>query len=150
MDFTPVSGERTLEGIVFKQIHFHQDGRTISYEQPRGWTVTGDSRALKLTPPGISQAKAAMEQAPLPEPQVLDAATTAKLASQVLTSVPNESKDVPLMAEEKSPLRINQQETYAVTVSYTFYSQDYALSVLFANLPDTQLRFRVVRAESRF
>ena len=150
MDFTPVSGERTLEGIVFKQLLFHQDGRTISYEQPRGWTVTGDAQSLKLTPAGVSQAQASMEQAPLSEPQVLDAATTAKLASQVLASVPNESKDVTLMAEEKSPLRINQQETYAVTVSYTFYSQDYALSVLFANLPDTQLRFRVVRAESRF
>ncbi|MDQ3117286.1 MAG: hypothetical protein M3Q86_11885 [Verrucomicrobiota bacterium] len=105
---------------------------------------------MKLTPAGVSQAQASMEQVPLSEPQVLDAATTAKLASQVLASVPNESKDVTLMAEEKSPLRINQQETYAVTVSYTFYSQDYALSVLFANLPDTQLRFRVVRAESRF
>jgi hypothetical protein len=36
VDFTPGSGERTLEGIVFKQILFHQDGHTITYEQPRG------------------------------------------------------------------------------------------------------------------
>ncbi len=150
VDFTPTNGERILEGVVFKQILFHQDGRTISYEAPRGWTVTGDSRALKLTPPNVSQARASMEQIPLPAPQPLDDATTAKLAGQVLSSVPNESQNVTLVAEEKNPLRINQQETYAVTISYTYYSQDYALSVLFANLHDTQLRFRVVARKDNF
>ena len=149
-DFTPVSSERTLEGVVFKQLLFHQDGRTISYEQPRGWKVTGDSGSLKLTPPSVSQAQAAMEQSPLPEPQLLDDDTTAKLAAQVLASVPAEAKDVTLVAEEKNPVRINQQDTYAVTISYNFYGQDYGLSVLFANLSDTQLRFRVVARKADF
>ncbi len=150
VDFTPIDSERTLEGLVFKQILFRQDGREISYEQPRGWTVTGDAQALKLTPPGMSQAKARMEQAPLPEPQIPLAAATANLAAQVLASVPNESKNVTLVAEEINPLRINQKETYAVTVSYNFYGQDYGLSVLFANLDDTQLRFRVVARKADF
>lgn len=149
-DFTPISSERTLEGMVFNQLLFHQDGRTISYEQPRGWTVTGDSGSLKLTPPNVSQAQATMEQTPLPAPQLLDDATSAKLAAQVLASVPAESKNVTLVAEEKNPLRINQQETYAVSVSYNFYGQDYGLSVLFANLSDTQLRFRVVARKADF
>lgn len=150
VDFTPTGGERILEGIVFKQILFHQNGRTISYEQPRGWTATGDSGSLKLTPPNVSQAQATMEHTPLSAPQILDDATTAKLAAQVLASVPAESKEVTLVAEEKNPLRINQQETYAVTVSYNFYGQDYGLSVLFANLSDTQLRFRVVARKADF
>ncbi len=47
-------------------------------------------------------------------------ATTAKLAAQVLASVPHEAKNVALVAEEKNPLRINQKGTYAVTVSYNF------------------------------
>jgi hypothetical protein len=150
IDFTPTGGERTLEGIVFKQILFHQDGHTIAYEQPNGWTFTGDTGTLKLTPPNVSQARATMEQSPLPAPQILDDATTAQLRQQVLASVPNGAQNVALAAEEKNPLRINQRDTYAVTVSYNFYGQVYELSVLFANLADTQLRFRTVARKMDF
>jgi hypothetical protein len=150
VDFTPTGGERVLEGIVFKQILFHQDGRTIAYEQPRGWTFTGDAGAMKLTPPNVSQAQATMEQAHLSAPQTLDDATTAQLRQQVLASLPNGAQNVALVAEEKNPLRINQRDTYAVTVSYNFYGQDYALSVLFVNLADTQLRFRTVARKADF
>ncbi|MEO5718272.1 MAG: hypothetical protein ABIR29_06840 [Chthoniobacterales bacterium] len=150
VDFTPTDGQRTLEGIVFKQTIFHQNGGPISYEKPKGWTISGDSQSLKLTPPNLSQARATMEQMPLPAPQPLDEATTAKLRAEALASVPNESLNVILVAEEKNPLRINQQDTYAVTVSYNFYGQDYGLSLLFANLPDTQLRFRVVARKADF
>jgi hypothetical protein len=150
IDFTPTGGERTLEGIVFKQILFHQDGHTIAYEQPRDWTFTGDTGAMKLTPPNVSQARATIEQSPLSAPQILDEKTTVQLRQQVLASVPNEAQNVALVSEEKNPLRINQRDTYAVTVTYNFYGQDYELSVLFANLADTQLRFRTVARQADF
>jgi hypothetical protein len=150
VDFTPTGGERVLEGIVFKQILFHQDGHPIAYEQPHGWTFTGDAVAMRLAPPNLSQAQATMEQAHLSAPQLLNDATTAQLRQQVLASVPNGAQNIALVAEEKNPLRINQRETYAVTVSYNFYGQDYELSVLFANLADTQLRFRTVARKADF
>lgn len=150
IDFTPSSGERTQEGVVFKQILFHQDGRTIAYEPPRGWTVTGDSVAARLTPPNVSQARATIEQGPLSEPQVLDDVATEKLAQQVLASVPEGAKDATLVSQEKNPLRINQRDTYEVIISYNYYGEDYGLSVLFANLADTQLRFRVVARKADF
>jgi hypothetical protein len=150
VDFTPTGGERVLEGIVFKQILFHQDGHPIAYEQPHGWNFTGDAVAMRLTPPNVSQAQAMMEQAHLSAPQVLDDATTAQLRQQVLASVPNGAQSIALVAEEKNPLRINQRETYAVTVSYNFYGQEYELSVLFANLADTQLLFRTVARKADF
>ncbi len=150
VDFTPTGGERTLEGMLFKQIVFHQDGQAIAYEQPRGWTYTGDAASMKLTPPNVSQAQATMEQSPLKAPQLFDEATTKQLQQQVLASVPNGAQNVALVSEEKNPLRINQHETYAVTVSYSFYGQDYQLSVLFANLADTQLRFRTVARKADF
>ena len=105
VDFTPGSGERTLEGIVFKQILFHQDGHTITYEQPRGWTFTGDASALKLTPPNLSQAQATMEQAPPSGSQGFDEATAKKLQQQVLGSVPGEAHDVVLVSTEENPMR---------------------------------------------
>ena len=36
IDFTPTPGERVQEGVVFKQLVFHQDGHAVTYEQPRG------------------------------------------------------------------------------------------------------------------
>ncbi len=150
IDFTPTGGDRVLEGIVFHQIVFHQDGRPITYEQPRGWTFTGSASGLKLTPPNFSQAQATIEQSPLTAPQVFDDATTTQLRGQVLASVPNGAQNVALVSDEKNPLPINQHETYAVTISYSFYGEDYKLSVLFANLPDTQLRFRTVARKADF
>lgn len=150
VDFTPTGGERVLEGIVFKQIVFHQDGHPITYEQPRGWSYSGDAAGLKLTPPNVSQAQAVIEQSPLPAPQIFDEATRLQLQQRVLGSVPNGSLNVALVAEEINPVRIKQRDTYAVTVSYSFYGEDYGMSVLFANLDDTQLRFRTVARKADF
>ncbi|HEY1583815.1 MAG TPA: hypothetical protein VGF73_12030 [Chthoniobacterales bacterium] len=150
VDFTPEAGERTLEGVVFKQIVFHQDRHRISYEQPRGWSYTGDAGSVRLTPPGVSQARATIEQSPLPAPEVFDDATTTRLRQQVLALAPSGAQNVTVVSEEKNPLRINQQDTYAVTVAYSFYGQDYELCEIFADLKDTQLRFRTVARKTDF
>ena len=150
IDFTPTSGERVLEGVVFKQVLFHQAGHEIAYEPPRGWTYTGDATQLKLTPPNMSQAQATMEQAPLPAPQLLDEATLRQLQQAALASAPGGAQKIALVSEEKNPLRVNQQETYEVIIGYNFFGQDYQLSVLYANLPDMQLRFRSVARKADF
>ena len=149
IDFTPTQGERVLEGITFKQTIFHQDGRAISYEPPRGWTLTGDAAGVKLTP-NVGQAQAAIEQSPLSAPQPLDEAVMAQMQKRVLESVPNGSVSVILVSEERNPIQINQQPTYAATVAYNFYGEDYQMSVLFANLPATQLRFRTTARKAIF
>ena len=105
---------------------------------------------MKLNPPNVSQAQATMEQSPLAAPQILDEPTLKQLQQTALASVPGGAQKVALVSEERSPLRINQQETYEVTVSYQFFGQDYELSVLFANLADTQLRFRTVARKADF
>jgi hypothetical protein len=149
-DFTPTPAERTLEGIVFKQVIFHQDSRAIAYEPPRGWTCTGDAAKMTLVPPNLSLAQCTIEQAPLSAPQSFDAVTTKQLQQQVIASLPSGSENVQLISEEQSPLRINQQETYGVTLSYRFYGQDYETCVLFANIGNTQLHFRTVARKKDF
>jgi len=150
IDFTPTGSERVLEGIVFKQVLFHQGGHEIAYEPPRGWTYTGGAAQLKLTPPNVSQAQATMEQSPLAAPQILDEPTAKQLQQAGLASVPSGAQNVALVSEEKNPLRINRQETYEVVIGYNFFGQDYQLSVLYANLPDTQIRFRTVARKADF
>ncbi|MGI8432648.1 MAG: hypothetical protein ACR2MW_10225 [Chthoniobacterales bacterium] len=150
IDFTPTEGSRTLEGVVFKQLRFHQDGHVISYEPPAGWRCTGDAGGMRLAPPEISQAQVTVQQATLPAPQVFDEATTRQLQQQVLGSAPSGALNVALLAEEQSPVRIHLQETYGVTIGYNFLGQEYAANVLFANLGETQVRFRTVARKEDF
>jgi hypothetical protein len=150
IDFTPTMGQRELENVIFPQIIFHQDGHAISYEQPRNWTFTGGAAQIKLTPPDISQAQATIEQVALPTPQTFDEATTTALRQIVLGSIPGGAQNAKVMAEEPNPVLINQRASYAITANYNYFGQDYAVSVLFANLGDTQLRARLVARKSDF
>jgi len=149
-DFTSTPAERTLEGVVFKQVIFHQDGHAVAYEPPRGWICAGEPAKMTLVPPNLSLVQCTIEQVSLAAPQVFDAVTTKQLQQQVIASLPSGSENVQLVSEEQNPVRINQQESYAVSMSYQFYGQDYETSVLFANLGNTQLHFRTVALKKDF
>jgi hypothetical protein len=150
IDFRPTPGERTLEGIVFKQLIFHEDGRAISYEQPRGWKYSGDASRIRFIPPDFSQAQAEILQAPVPKEPTFDDAAVKALQAEVLASVPEGSQNALVIGEERSPIIINGHPTYGVTVAYNLFGQEYQLSMLFVNLPKTQLRFRVIARKQDF
>ena len=150
IDFTPTTGERVLEGIVFKQLVFHENGRSITYEQPRGWKYSGEAARIRFTPPEFGQAQAEITQASLPQPQSFDDQAKKNLQTQVLASMPSGSQNPSIIAEEQNPLTINGQQTYAVTAGYVLSGQDYRLSVIFVNLDKTQLQFRVIARKTDF
>jgi len=150
IDFTPGIGERVLEGVKFTELYFHENGRQISYEQPRGWSYTGDSSRIRFIPPNVPQAFGEMAQVPLAAPQNFDEPTMKLLQERVLQSVPPDSRDVTVVAAGKNPLMINQHETFEVTVAYQLYGEEYRRSMLFMNLADTQLTFSFVSRKPDF
>ncbi len=149
IDFTPTKGQRVLENVAFPQLIFHQDGHSITYEPPRNWTFTSSATQLKLTP-NISQAQATIEQVALSGPQLFDEAAVVPLRQVVLGSIPGDAKEAKVVAEEQNPVPINRQPSYAITVNYNYYGQDYMVSIFFANLGDTQLRARLVARKTDF
>lgn len=149
IDFTPTSGQRVLENVTFPQLVFHQDGHPITYEQPRNWTFTAGAAQLRLTP-DIAQAQASIEQVALSNPQPFDERAVAALRLVVLASIPGGATDAKIVAEEQNPVPIDHQTSYAITANYSFFDQDYAVSFLFANLGDTQLRARLVARKADF
>jgi hypothetical protein len=150
IDFTPTEGTRTLEGAVFKQVRFHQDGHVITYEPPHDWTYSGDGNSLRLSPPHTSQAQVTVQQVALGAPQAFDEATTKLLQQVAVSALPPGATDVTLVEEEANPVQIHQQPTYGVTLGYKFLGQEYEANLLFANLGDTQLRCRVVARKANF
>ena len=64
--------------------------------------------------------------------------------------MPSNASNVTVLEEENNPLQIHQQQTYGVTLAYNFLGQVYEANVLFANLGETQVRFRVVARKDDF
>jgi len=145
----PSNGKRVLENVEFPELIFHQDGHSITYERPRNWTFTAGAAQLRLTP-DIAQAQATIEQVALPGPQPFDEAAAAALRMVVLESIPGGAKDAKIVAEEQNPVSINRQPSYAITANYRFFDEDYVVSMLFANLGDTQFRARLVSRKADF
>jgi hypothetical protein len=151
IDFTPTAGQRELDGVTFSQLVFHDKGRCVTYEQPRGWTYSGDSSHIRFIPPGTSLAVGEISQVPIPTPQNFDDdATKTWLRNQVLTSLPSESREAKLISMEKNPLMINARDTLEITVTYNLHGENYLQSVLFLHLPDVQLNFRFISRKSDF
>src|SRR3954454_16295000 len=48
IDFTPITTERVLAGVTFTELNFSDDGRRITYEQPRGWTSSGGGPSIRF------------------------------------------------------------------------------------------------------
>ena len=150
IDFTPGAGERILEGIRFPELYFHENGRKISYEQPRGWSYSGDAARIRLVPPNARLAFGEFTQAPLPKPQNFDEETVKALQGLARAGVPPDSEEVSVVSAEKNPIMINGHETFEVTVAYQLYSERYQQSVLFMNLADTQVVFRFASRKPDF
>ena len=150
IDFKGGTDERVLEGIKFEQLVFRDNGRKVTYEQPRGWTYVVDTGRVRFTPPGVSQAQAEIDQVPLAKPIVFDEAAAKKLQEQLLAGLPPGSQNAKVEIEEACPLKKNDYETYGVTISYRLYGQDFLTNVLYLGLPETLVRFRVTARKADF
>ena len=150
IDFTPSFTEREIDGVVFKQLSFQENGHRITYERPPGWSCTGSAVGLQLSPPDGKGVLGTIEQSPLPTPQPLDEATLKLLQLRALSSLPAGSQAATVVAEEQNPIRIKGRDTYGVTIDFVQQGQDYRTNVLFANLEDTQLRFQLVARKADF
>jgi hypothetical protein len=150
IEFSTTEQERSLEGVKFKVLYFKDNDKTILYQPPRGWSVIGTGATIKLAPPSLSQAQGEIEQSPLPKPQLFDPETIQALQQKALASVPAGSTKAAMVSDEKSPLAVNGHDTYAVTVSYQAFGEEFMMSVLYLNLPDTQVRFRAVARKQDF
>ena len=150
IDFTPIPTEFVLVGIKARLLNFQHDGRTISYGPPNGWTYTGTADGIKFTPPDLAQAQATIEQSPVKGAPGFDEEGIKALQAATMAAVPPDSRNVSVVSEEKSPLRLGNNDTYAVTIAYEAFGQEFMTSVLYVNLPDVQLRFRTTARKADF
>ena len=150
IDFTPTVTQREQAGITFHVLNFKEKGRTITYEQPRGWTPAGGAASIRFTPPKLNQAFAEIDQVALAAPQNFDDDIRKALREKALAALPEGHQNATIVSEEMNPVVINQNHTYQVIISYQAFGQEFMTGVLYMNLPDTQVRFRTVARKPDF
>ena len=145
MQFIAKESEYTLEGIKLKQLAFSDgSGIEITYQQPPGWSYSGNAAKLTLHPANAAQAEGTITKVTLLQPGLFDKVTTKQLTEEALASVPKGSTNVTLVSQEKNPVLIGKKETFLVIISYSFYGENYERSMMFLNRGKEQLRFEFV------
>lgn len=137
---TPTVSEYELDGAKLKQLAFPDGSNTVTYQAPHGWECSGSATRLTLRPPNKAQADVTITRIPMPQPGSFDEEGLKKLASEAVGTVPAGSVDITVVSEEKNPLIIQGKETFLVTLTYTFYGQQYSRSILFLNRAKDQIR----------
>lgn len=151
-NLSPFPTEFDGEGIKYTQLAFKDDERQVLYVPPRNWTWHGGPSQLRLTPPTIvTRADAIIEASPLAAAQPLDEKTIAVLRQQFMSTLPPGAQGVKIVSEEQSPLLLGGNiATVEFTASYQILGETFVRSTLFANLPETQLRFKLTGLKKDF
>jgi hypothetical protein len=142
LDLSPTEGVRTLEDAKVRQIVFHDGAREITYQPPRGWTFCGDSNSVVFSIPEHPQAKAFIRSAArLRIPAFDDKAAKLFHDNPALLQLPRGAKDVRITALAINPLVMDSHPTLEVQVSYSFFGQACARSILLVNRNGAELSF---------
>lgn len=140
LQLAPKVVEYKADGATLKHLEFSDAGKTVTYESPRGWECAGSSSQLTLRPPNKAQVEATITRVSLSQPGSFDEESLKKLVSDAVMLVPKGSENVTIISQEKNPLLIHGKETFLITLSYTFFGQEYRRSILFLNRGNEQIR----------
>lgn len=141
LQLTPRLAEYKGDGATFKHLEFSDgNGKTVTYQSPRGWEYSGNSTQLKLRPPNKVQAEATITSVSLEQPGNFGEESLKKLVSDAIALVPKGSENISVVSQEKNLVMIEYKETFLITLRYTFYGENYGRSILFMNRGNEQIR----------
>jgi hypothetical protein len=143
LDFTPFDSFYEIEGIRVPNLNFHNSGKVISYTPPPDWKTSGRGKKLTLLPPQAVQAGATFEAVPAgPEPLAAEEANVTAFRKLAVEILPPEATNVEAAGAGVSALRLCGRPAVAVLLSYTFFGQQFRMSVLFIPHDEELLRVR--------
>ncbi|MEA3186656.1 MAG: hypothetical protein QOD99_486 [Chthoniobacter sp.] len=142
INLTPTASVRVLDGCSFPQLEFHDEGKTITYEPPAGWSyASGGKNALTLRPKNKVQADAKIEVAASPLPLQFDPENLKVLQARVTASLPAQSEKIEVAEPLVDSLKIGGRSTCEFELTYVRFGQKYKVSILFVDLEKAQLTF---------
>ncbi len=134
LDLTPTDGVRMMELSKREIIIFHDGAKQITYQPPRGWTCTGSHNSAAFNIPDHPQARAFIQSAAqLRIPAFDDKAQKLFEANPALLQLPKGAKNVKITGVTINPFVIDSHPTLEVQMTYSFYGQSCARSILLVN-----------------
>lgn len=144
LKLVPQSATYELDGVRFSQVAFQDGDKRVTYSPPSGWECSGGDTKLTLRPKDKPQAEGTIARIPLSEPAAFNESTEKALIDEALASVPPGSTNVQLLSKQDSPVSIGGRDTFLITMSYTFYGENYGRSLMFMNRDAEQFRFQLI------
>ncbi|MEA3210057.1 MAG: hypothetical protein QOE70_3114 [Chthoniobacter sp.] len=140
IDFTPiVPADDSPAMRRFPRLLFKDGARTVSYVRPAGWQFSGAKTYLRLDVNDATHSFATIQEIPRQAPQPSPSAEA--LTAALIGALPKDNTNVKVASVEKNPLRIHGCETLEIVVAYSALGLDRVESVLFVNLPASQVQF---------
>ena len=103
-----------------------------------------------MTPRNVDRADAVIEAIEVKAPQKFDEKAVDALREQFLRGLPPGGQAVTMVSEEQNPVSLENSVSYAFTASYSAIGESFIRSVVFVNLPETQLTFRLTARKGDF
>lgn len=151
MDFTPIVPTHDSPRMRrFPRLLFKDGARSVSYVRPAGWQFSGSKAGLRLEASDHSHSIATIQEVARKAPAPFDDQTIEALKEGLLAALPAGSTNAKITRVEANPLRIDGHQTLELTVSYFALALDRMQSVLFVNLPETQIQFALNALKSDF
>lgn len=150
IDLTPTKSEYVAEGLTFHRLSFKDGTRRIIFEPPQQWSYRGTGVALQLTPSNVARADAVIQSVDVKASEKLDEKALAGFREQFLAGLPAGSQGGEIIKEEFNPVQVERASTYAITGQYKTIGEVFVRSVVFVNLPETRLTFRLTARKADF
>jgi hypothetical protein len=142
LDLSPSVTSVTVDQMPIRHVVFHDGAREITYQPPNGWTCEGSHNYVELSIPEYAQTRAFIQSEPrLRIPAFDDKAAKLFHDNPGLLQLPRGAKDVKITAVTLNPLVIDSHPTLEVDLTYSFFGQGCAKSILLCNRNGAELSF---------
>jgi hypothetical protein len=137
LDLTPRRGFRNLEGFKIPVLYFTDKTRSIKYQPPAHWQVSGGGAQLVLTPPDAEDAE--MKWRLLARPPTEQAAPTPEqLAKLAQTFLPTQVDELKLLEKHQNPFTLGDSGSLEFVFTYLIGGRRFDESISICDLSQTE------------
>lgn len=136
LDLTPMHGFRELEGVRIPVVYFKDGARTVTYQPPTNWQISGGGESLQLFPPSRDGAAVRLRTETLPDGVPETAGKDSEAWMRGL--LPPNASDVERVGESAGAFTLGPQPSRAVRFSYALSGYRYLAEVAVVDLDDKE------------
>lgn len=151
LDFDPEFITTENEG-GFKvvEVVLNDGAARVVYCPPTAWKGVAGEGCLRFYPPGVSLADLTIEAEKASAARVLDAAAAERCRVWLKASIPKDSSEIEVEADESNPGAVANCPTFGATVAYMYGGTRYRKRVIFVFATDSEIHFTMVARVADF